>query len=198
MEENLTKVQSFKKLPVWPTVFLIFVFVVTVWLYAYNYYLTNENSNLSTEKDGLTTAISSKKEDKNIQVFDLLKKSSFSISKMELNNKVVTYIEHLADISKKYGLNFSGFSLNNGEIKTEVTARKIAIRWNAQTYEKISKFIKEYKEDEERLFDLDFINSFEWMDEMKFSVNFKIRQQKEKTVESSTWTLDSNSTKNEQ
>ena len=36
------------------------------------------------------------------------------------------------------------------------------------------------------------------MDEMKFSVNFKIRKQKEKTVESSTWTLDSNSTKNEQ
>gem|GEM_PF-6940898 len=29
MEENLTKVQSFKKLPVWPTIFLIFVFVVT-------------------------------------------------------------------------------------------------------------------------------------------------------------------------
>jgi|GEM_PF-3446879 hypothetical protein len=47
---------------------------------------------------------------------------------MELNNKVVSYIEHLADISKTYGLNFSGFSLNNGEIKTEVTVRKIAIR----------------------------------------------------------------------
>ena len=76
MEENFTKVQSFKKLPVLPTVFLIFVLIITVWLYAYNYYLTNENSNLSTEKDGLTTAISSKKEDKNIQVFDLLKKST--------------------------------------------------------------------------------------------------------------------------
>ena len=60
MEENFTKVQSFKKLPVLPTVFLIFVLIITVWLYAYNYYLTNENSNLSTEKDGLTTAISSK------------------------------------------------------------------------------------------------------------------------------------------
>ena len=94
------------------------------------------------------------------------------ITSYELMNKVTTYINHMDKIAKKYDLEFNGFNLAKWEIITNV---KVISDKHIIAYEKIRDFISKYRLDSNRLFELEFINSFEWMDNIKFRVNFKIK-----------------------
>lgn len=174
MDENVVLQNEVKKKPIWAIVFLVLVLFLTWILFWVNLYLKSWNEKISTEVSSIEQNISSIKKSKNIQIYELLNDYKTNIKKMEVNNNVLDYIKHLTKTEQKYWINFSGFSLSSWEIKTQVLARKIWIRTNS-TYEKVSKFINDYRVDKDSIFDLEFINSFDWMDEIKFDVKFKVK-----------------------
>jgi len=59
------------------------------------------------------------------------------------------------------------------EIQTEVSSLSDT---NRLAYSKVKNFIAKYREDKDSLFNLNFINSFEWMDDIKFKVKFTLKQ----------------------
>ena len=187
MDDNLVLENNSKKFPVLPSIFLILVIVLSIGLFSYNKYLQSGNEKISSEISQIETNIENLRKDPKIKVYELLEKYKTEIARLENNSNVIKFIDHLADIRSKYWVSFSGFALANWEIKTEAEARKLSSSVSSKdtSYEKVAKFIKEYREDKnkEALFDLDFVNSFEWMDTIKFGLNFKIKAPKAKKEE---------------
>lgn len=173
MDENLLIEKNWKKVPIISTIFLVLVLIFTLLLFIVNKYLQSQNEKISESIGEIEKSLSTYKKDKNVQVYELLKNYDKEIKRLEKNSDIVTYLNHLWDISKKYSISFSWFSMSNGEIKTKVEARKNPIKNN--TYSKVWDFISWYREDKTALFELKFINSFEWMDTINFDVNFKIK-----------------------
>lgn len=178
MEENL--IVEKKKIPLLPAAFFILVILATVWLAVTNYFYSKENNRLTEENSNLETAINNLKQDKKISVYELLQNYNKEFKKLEKNSDIVKYMEHLEDLWAKYQLTFKWFSINDSEIKTEIVFKKYWVRSSSETYEKVQKFISEYREDKESPLKLEFITSFEWMDEIKFPATFKIKNEVEK------------------
>lgn len=178
MEENL--IVEKKKIPFLPAAFFILVILATVWLAVTNYFYTKENARISEENSNLETAINNLKQNKKISVYELLQNYNKEFKKLEKNSDIVKYMEHLEDLWAKYQLTFKWFSINDSEIKTEIVFKKYWVKTNSETYEKVQKFISEYREDKESPLKLEFITSFEWMDEIKFPATFKIKNEVEK------------------
>lgn len=183
MDESLLTNKKNMKLPILPLIFFIFTIILTAWFYGYNFYLSSENNKISERNMNLERSINSLRENKEIQVYELLKQNNAEISKYERNSDIVKYMDHLSDIERKYKLSFSGFSIVDWEIKSEINIRKIDSRLESQSYEKVRDFIKNYREDKEALLELKFINSFDWMDNIKFNVNFGVKKMPEKKLE---------------
>lgn len=178
MEENL--IVEKKKIPFLPAAFFILVILATVWLAVTNYFYSKENNRLTEENSNLETAINNLKQNKKISVYELLQNYNKEFKKLEKNSDIVKYMEHLEDLWAKYQLTFKWFSINDSEIKTEIVFKKYWVKTNSETYEKVQKFISEYREDKESPLKLEFITSFEWMDEIKFPATFKIKNEVEK------------------
>lgn len=182
-ENNLLIENNTRKIPLIPTIFLATVIVFTIVLFWYNKYLESKNNWISESITDIENKLSNLREDKEIQVYELLDIHRSKMNILEKNSNIVTYMDHLSDLSKRYKISFKWFSMTNWDLKTDIEARRL---WSIKTdpaYIKVKDFIKLYREDKEALFDLDFINSFEWMDNIKFSVNLKVKKA-QKTSES--------------
>lgn len=184
MGENLlVNNKNWKKIPLIPVIFLAIVLFLTAWLYVFNtFVLEKKLDSLNVSIDDLERDIRKTREDWKIKVYELLESHKNDILKYERNSDIVKYMKHLEDISRKYWLTFSGFSISGWEIKSEITVRKLGLKWWSEAYEKVKDFIKNYREDSDSLLELKFINSFEWMDEIKFLVNFKTKNILKKEV----------------
>lgn len=182
-ENNLLIENNTRKIPLIPAIFLATVIVFTIVLFWYNKYLESKNNWISESITDIENKLSNLREDKEIQVYELLDIHRSKMNILEKNSNIVTYMDHLSDLSKRYKISFKWFSMTNWDLKTDIEARRL---WSIKTdpaYIKVKDFIKLYREDKEALFDLDFINSFEWMDNIKFSVNLKVKKS-QKTSES--------------
>lgn len=182
-ENNLLIENNTRKIPLIPAIFLATVIVFTIVLFWYNKYLESKNNWISESITDIENKLSNLREDKEIQVYELLDIHRSKMNILEKNSNIVTYMDHLSDLSKRYKISFKWFSMTNWDLKTDIEARRL---WSIKTdpaYIKVKDFIKLYREDKEALFDLDFINSFEWMDNIKFSVNLKVKKA-QKTSES--------------
>lgn len=196
MDENLNIWKNSKKIPVFPSVFLGIVILLSLGFFITNITFEKSINSLQEEISQMQNNIDAIKRDntkKDFQVYDSLSYYYSNFKKMEQNNRVVEYIDHLNKVWRQKSLSFSGFSMNNWEIKSNVSVRATSL--SKHPYERISDFIKEYRNDPEALFDLNFIKSFDWMDEMKFAVDFKIKETKAKTISENN--LNDNITENE-
>ena len=153
-------------------IFLVVVIISTISLYLFNNYLTNEVEKLKISISTIKSNIVEVEKDKNLQVYSLLELNKQAIYSYELMNKVTSYINHMNVIQWKYNLEFAGFNISKWEINTNV---KIVSDNNSIAYQKTRDFINKYRTDPKALFDLSFINSVEWMDNITFKVNFKIK-----------------------
>ena len=152
MDENLVLENNSKKFPVLPSIFLILVIMLSIGLFSYNKYLQSWNEKISSEISQIETNIENLRKDPKIKVYELLEKYKTEIARLENNSNVIKFIDHLADIRSKYWVSFSGFALANWEIKTEAEARKLSSSVSSKdtSYEKVAKFIKEYREDKNK------------------------------------------------
>jgi len=152
--------------------FLVLVVIITASLYFYNNIIWNEIEKLKNEIITYENSIKEVEADKRLQIYSLLELNKNVIMSYEQMNNVTAYINHMKEISREYNLEFNDFKLEKGEIDTNV---KIISDKKWIAFQKTRDFIDKYRLDPKGLFELKFINSIEWMDDMKFRVNFKIK-----------------------
>lgn len=155
---------------------LIFLFIVilsAIILFFVNNYLKNEIISLEKSINSVESSIKELEMKKEIKIISLLELNNNVLDIYTKNSNIVKFIDNLNSLNNKYWIMFSEFSINNWEIKTNVTVLSDNIRWKA--YKKAKNFIENYRNDESSLFTLWFINDFVWMDEISFDANFKIK-----------------------
>lgn len=162
------------RLPFAPIVFLLIVVVITILLFFYNFYLNNKNNEILSNIETRENSIKELNSDPKIQVYSLLESNSYSFFELEKRNKITTYINHLKDLSSEYSLVFDWFNFSDWKLSTLVSSETTDSTklWYSKTVD----FIREYRKDENSLFDLDFINSFEWSsDSLKYNISLNLK-----------------------
>ncbi len=173
MTEKKFILSNKKKLPIWAIWFLVFVLFISIWLFFYNNYLDKKNSDINSRIESIESNISEIEKDPKVELYSLLKINSWLIAELEKRNNVTEYINHLYSIWNVYGLKFDWFSFADWKIISTATSESTQDGWIA--YNKTTEFISDYRTSENAKFDLNFIESFEWMDTMKFNVNFDLK-----------------------
>ena len=135
--------------------FLVFTVFLFVGLFAYNSFLENENENKSKTIQEKEVSIKVLKSNPAIQAADLYDINKTTIKRMDKYSQITSFINHLNGLRAKYGLKVKGFSYNSWKLKS--SAYMISSN-DKKAYERLAKFIKEYREDEKSLFKLDFIS----------------------------------------
>jgi len=153
-------------------VFLVIVLLLSFGLYFYNTHLEKEIVGVKGEIIKIESEMKDINDDKKIQIYTLLELNKEVINSYSKNNKVVSFINHLDTVKSKYSLNFNWFNLSDKELITNIEVKSDKEK---QAYQKTKDFIKNYRKDNSSLFDLDYINLVEWMEEMKYKVKFNIK-----------------------
>lgn len=154
--------------------FFIIVTVSTILLYFYNNSIVNQQEEIKNEISTIDKSIYTLENDKNLKIYNLIISNKSILDWYKQMNEVTKYILDLGKLEKMYDIKFVGFDLVKLNIKTNVFATTDE-NWNS--YTKIKNFIKKYREDSSSLYDLDFITSFEWMDEIKFSASLAVKKE---------------------
>lgn len=153
-------------------VFLICIVVFTFLLYFYNNILDREINDIKTKISLREQEINDLEKDKEIQIYALLDKNQEIVKKLSKISQVTKFINHLDETSEVYNLTFKWFNLSNWKLKT-IWLWENDDNWIA--YKKISSFIKRYRNDNNTLFNLWFINWIKWIDSIKFNLDFDIK-----------------------
>ena len=175
MEEKIGEKVNILKRKKWnfkSMFFLIIVILLTIAMNFYNNSIKNDIENIKSEISVIESSIKDVEKDKKIQIYSLLELNANVIDAYKKNNKITRYINHMNVIQAKYDLVFKWFTFSNWELSTSV---EIISDNKAIAYQKTRDFLRDYRRDKKALFDLDFVNQITWMDDMKFKVNFKIK-----------------------
>ena len=78
----------------------------------------------------------------------------------------------MRSISGLYDIEFRGFEVSGSQISTNAFVRSDD---NGIAYKKLVKFIENYRNNENSLFELSFINRVLGYDDMKLGISFKIK-----------------------
>lgn len=179
-------IESKKKNLLWPILFLVFIIIISIWAFAYNYIINvywfhilwfnyDSKEQLKKQIDDNNKSINELNSKPEIEVYKLLEAEKKNIKELEKRSEISTYIKHLKSLSEpKYWIHFQWFSLANWVITTTVVIES-SLQDRKIPYEKARDFIKNYRTDTWALLDLVFINVIEWMDSMKFDTNFKVK-----------------------
>jgi hypothetical protein len=152
--------------------FLILSILMIWWLSGYNYGLESKIAKLDEKIGNFNNSINEKQKDKRVQVYNLLKENKKVIEDLDKKSKINVFINHIRELQNTYWILFKGFNYSNW-----VVALSAYIPFNSDitASNRASYFIKNYREDKNALFDLDFINTFNWYDSMTFNVSLKLK-----------------------
>jgi hypothetical protein len=138
----------------------------------YNNSIQKDIEKLKNNISWIETSIKEVESDKKLQIYSLLELNSRVIKSYKSMNNITRYINHMNVIQAKYDLLCKWFTLNNWELFTNI---EFVSDDKAIAYQKTRDFLKNYRTDSKALFDLQFVNTIEWMDNMKFKWYFKIK-----------------------
>lgn len=137
-------------------IFLAFTIIIFLWLFFYNGSLEKNNNLVKNQIEEKVKSINSLKTNPLIKIAYLYEANKTTIMRLEKYSKIVDYIEHLKEIWDVYNLRIKWFSYNSWKLKANLYALDSSDR-KTLAYEKLAKFISEYRNDSEALFDLWFI-----------------------------------------
>lgn len=152
--------------------FLALSIFIVVGLFGYNYYLEKNVSNLEKKIAEYDISIKEKQKDKKVLVYNLLKENKKIIEDLDKKSKINKFIYNLREIQNTYWVLFKGFNYANWVVSMSVY---IPFNSDMTAANRASYFIKSYREDKNSLFELDFINNFNWFDSMTFNVDLKLK-----------------------
>ncbi len=168
------------KVPFYSIALFVLVLVSSIWLYIYNLYLQDEIWAINKDIIVYKTNIKELKKDEKLQVYTLIEENKKILNEMEKRSKITNYINAVEKISVKMWLEFGDFNYSDGKITTDVVAKTKSLAVSGEdviknlAYVKVRDFIKKYRKDQTALFDLGFINSFNWTDEISDTIEFSV------------------------
>lgn len=162
----------------------IFVLILSIvfyaWFYYWDYSITNDNlkiENIIKEKNNQIDIL---KKDSSIVIKNLIDSNKTTLDKLSNYSKISRYYYYLNDLSNNYLIDFSWFSYIDWKILTSAYSKN----WDSETdasynYEKTVKFIRNYRNDINRLFELEFINRVEnkTIDLQQFDISLTLREE---------------------
>lgn len=152
--------------------FLALSVSIVIWLFLFNSYFENKIQNLDENIGKYNTSIKKLQENRSVQVYTLLEENKKIIESLEKKSKINNFIYNIRELQNTYLIKFNWFNYSNWIIAMTAS---VPFDINSTAANRVSYFIKNYREDKNSLFDLDFINTFNWNDSMTFNVNFKLK-----------------------
>ncbi len=151
---------------------LIIVIVLSFGLFWTNWYIEGKNAELWTEIANLDTSIKVLKQDKKIQIYDLIEANKWTLKNLKAKSQITTFIKHIKSLIYTYNMNLQKFDYANGIVTTQAVFNRDD-KWFA--YLKLAKFISEYRSKPENIMNLLFINSVTWQDQIELTTTFKVK-----------------------
>lgn len=146
--------------------------LLLIWLSVSNYLIWDKIDLLDEENKKIDNSIRALKENRSIQAYILDETNKKVIDELTKKSQITKYINHLRDIQNEYGVVFKWFNYSNWSITSQAVAYFSS---DSLAPSRVSHFIKNYRTKSWALFDLWFINSFNWADSINFNVNFKLK-----------------------
>ena len=180
-EQIIIQESFFKKSFLISISFLIIVITITLSLHVYNNSIIYNNQKIKSNISLIDKSIFDIWKNKKLQTYNLLIINKEIINSFNLLNNINKYIVHMNNIWAKYNIDLIGFNLTKWIINTSIKILPDSNiinnnnKFNKLSYQKASYFINDYRKDENALFELDFIKSIQWVDEMRFNITFKIK-----------------------
>ena len=153
-------------------VFFLLVVLLTWSLFWYNYVLKGSIDSMKNEINKKEMSILDINKDENISIFNLVNTNKLVLEKMRQRSDITAFISHVKKIENKYKLNISWFNYNGWILTSGVS---LVNTTESLAYDLANKFISLYREDKSNPFDLWFIWSVKWNDNLKFSIELKLK-----------------------
>ena len=153
--------------------FLIFTLLLTWGLYAYNSMIDQNNTDLDAEVSRLETSINTLKDDENVKAYSLYVSNKKTFDALTAQSQIPEFIKEVKKTLATYWLELAWFNYNDGKVAVKVISESDT---SSQSYEKIVKFLKNYRLDENALFTLDTISWVTWQSKINFNVNFALKK----------------------
>lgn len=147
--------------------------ILTAWLYLYNTSLASQNEETKNDIAYVDWVIKEVKQDRSVQIYDLVRINQKALWELSRKSNMKTHVEKIANVWAKYGIYFEWFNYSNGEITTQIKA--VTADTGDQAYAKVVNFINLYRKDEERYFDLWFINTVAGSDSMIANIKLNVK-----------------------
>lgn len=168
VEQKVDKPTIFK-LSLW--LFLV-VFLCTVWIYFYNMSLENKANDLDANITKVDQNIKLAKEDGYYVVYKQLETNKTVIDKMTYLSNIPEFINNLKALSTQKNVFFNWFTYNNWKISTKVSVINDSV---ALASLKTKSFIEFFRNPNNHIFSLWFVNAFEWQDRINFNAEFSVK-----------------------
>ncbi|MCK9272338.1 hypothetical protein M0P65_02215 [Candidatus Gracilibacteria bacterium] len=138
------------------TILFTLVIIASIYLYITNLNLTKDLEKAKSDITGFQDQITKLEDNSEILAYNTVKSAMPEIEKNILASQAYIYIDELKSISKKYSLDFSGFSYQEGKISTSAMA---SLTKEKDAVEKISRFIKDYRDENKNMFILNPVSN---------------------------------------
>ncbi len=150
----------------------VFVLLLTVWLYIYNWFLLNQTQKIESEVSKIEENTKNISNDEKVKLYTLVMANSVFLEKYKYLSNIPEYISNLVSLSRKYNVSFDEFSYSDWVLSTNVVALSDAV---SLASDKTNNFVWYFRKNDDNIFSLWFVDSFVWQTDIKFSVKFKIK-----------------------
>lgn len=152
---------------------LIVVLSITIWFGVYNSILSKKVDKMEVTLQEHKDTVKKLKAEKKVYVYELMTLHKKSLDLLDKRSQVSEYINHFAEISQTFSIDFRGFNLSDGNITTKA---QFNTNDTGVSYNKAVRFIGDYRKSDDSLFDLEFISNVESTDlDVKIPLQFSIK-----------------------
>lgn len=152
--------------------FLFISLLIVIWLFSFNLYLEKNIESTKQKIIWYENSIKEKQSNKAVQAYTIINQNKTLLDELEKKSQINKFIYHLRELQNTYSISFKWFNYSNWIITTSVY---VPFNSDMTAANRTAFFIKSYREDKNALFNLEFINTFNWYDSMTFNTNFKIK-----------------------
>lgn len=152
----------------------LFVVILTGALYYYSYSLNNTIEENKTTLEQVQKSISDLEEDETMQIYSTYAQNQKLFSRLADGSKIPSMVNHLKRVFAIQWVSYEWFSYSDGKVQTDLS---LETNDAGYAYEKVTKFLSNYRANEEALFTIDQISNFSGYDRMNFSADLTLKNQ---------------------
>lgn len=165
-------------------VFLWLVLILTGLILAYSMTVGSSNKKSSEKLESLNTSITALSNDPDIQAYQLYEQNKRQIDNMTYFSNMPLFYNEMRRISGEFGIKMSQFSYSDKKISVAASALTNPSGAAYKKYEeliswfRVSETWEEDEKFEEKMFDLEFVRSFQWENRIVSNLDFIVLEPK--------------------